>query len=313
MGIPSGNVVYAQPNGVGNGVGATLTFIGNSLTALDGVSVTSGQRLLIKNQANAVTNGVYTSTANLFVITRSVGEDTGGELNGGDFLFVNYGATQADTGWVQTIDTVVIGTSNVVFQQFSGAGTYTANTSAGLVLNGTVFSAKVDNTTTAFDGTGNISVKSGAILTTPNIGAATGTSLSVNGNITGGNVLFGSGIVSGTGNISGSYYIGNGSLLTGVIATDVGTLGNLSVTGNANVGNLNSANIVSATGNITGNNLVANASTISDSTTNGALVVAGGAGISGNVNVGGTASVSFGPSSMLSDINLIALTQALIS
>jgi hypothetical protein len=58
---------------------------------------------------------------------------------------------------------------------------------------------------------------------------------------------------------------------------------------------------------------VANAGTISDSTTNGALVVAGGAGISGNVNVGGTASVSFGPSSTLSDINLIALTQALIS
>jgi hypothetical protein len=48
-----------------------------------------------------------------------------------------------------------------------------------LILVGQTFSAKVDNNTTAFDGTGNIIVKAGANLTTPNIGAATGTSLSV--------------------------------------------------------------------------------------------------------------------------------------
>ena len=55
-----------------------------------------------------------------------------------------------------------------------------------------------------------------------------------------------------TGNITGNYYFGNGSQLTGVVATGIGTLGNLSVTGNANVGNVNTAGNISAVGNITG-------------------------------------------------------------
>jgi hypothetical protein len=52
----------------------------------------------------------------------------------------NYG----NTGWVQTLPTVTIGSSPISFTQFSGAGTYTAG--AGLTLNGTVFSADVTPT-----------------------------------------------------------------------------------------------------------------------------------------------------------------------
>jgi hypothetical protein len=59
----------------------------------------------------------------------------------------------------------------------------------------------------------------------------TGTSVSVSGNITGGNVLFGSGTVSGTGNISAGYFIGNVSALTGVTASGVTKIEN----GNSNV------------------------------------------------------------------------------
>ena len=63
-----------------------------------------------------------------------------------------------------------------------------------------------------------------------------GNAISVTGNITGGNVLFGSGIVSGTGNITG------GNILTG---------GLISATGNVSGGNIRTAGSISATGNIT--------------------------------------------------------------
>ena len=279
-----------------SGVGATLSLVGNTLTTLDGTAIPSPAttRLLIKNQANAVLNGVYNYTSSS-LLTRSPGEDTNGELNGGDFLFVLSGATQADTGWVQTTDNVVIGTSSIVFSQFSGAGTYTANTSAGLSLIGTVFNAKVDDTTTAFDGGGNISIKTGAVLTTPNIGAATGTSLSVtgtvtsasvvggvitgtstsvSGNTTAGNLLTG-GVVSASGNVTGNYILGNGSLLSGII-TSVSNINNgtsnitvVSSGGNAAVSIGGTPNVavyattgeyitglISATGNITGGNVI---------------------------------------------------------
>jgi len=282
LNIPSGNVIYTQPNGTGNGTGATLTFVGNSLTALDGLAVTSGMRLLIKNQANAVTNGVYTSSSNAYVITRSVGEDVGGELDGGDFLFVTTGNVNADSGWIQTTDNVVIGTSNVVFQQFSGAGTYTANTAAGLVLVGTQFNAKVDGTTTEFDGSGNIVVKASANLTTPNIGAATGTSLSTTGNITGGNLLTG-GAISASGNIIGTSHLGT---------------------------------VVSVSGNITGGNIIAVSNVVANihtTTSNANLVLSpNGTGIVTIANtVGGATGIQLGSNTQGTLVsNAVTLTTA---
>jgi phage baseplate assembly protein gpV len=110
--------------------------------------------------------------------------------------------------------------SNITSAQFSSSQTYTANVNAGISLIGTQFNAKVDNDTTAFDGAGNIMVKAGANLTTPNIGAATGTSISLTGNVTGGNVLTG-GVVSATGNVTGNYFLGNGTQLTGILGNNV--------------------------------------------------------------------------------------------
>ena len=259
-----GTVSY---NNGSSGVGANLVTTG-SFTTIDGVNIASvGARILVKNEANAVWNGVYTYS-NATVIVRATDFDTTAEVAGGDFLFIISGTQNGDTGWVQTTDNVVIGTSNIVFTQFSGAGTYTAG--AGLTLTGQQFSVNVDNTTTAIV-SGNVVVKTGATLTTPNIGAATGTSLSV------------------TGNVSSNYFIGNGSALTGlsaskifngtseanigasngnanitingtsnvvvVASTGTYTTGLASVTGNVIGGNITTAGQVSATGNITGGNL----------------------------------------------------------
>ena len=69
-----------------------------------------------------------------------------------------------------------------------------------------------------------------------------------------------------TGNVSANYYTGNGSLLTGVVATDVGTLTSLSVTGTATLGNVSTAGFVSAAGNVTGAYHIGNGSLLTSLT-----------------------------------------------
>jgi len=133
----------------GTGIGATLVF---AAVAIDGYTLvaqdaTDGTRILVKNQTTQTQNGIYTVTAvgSNITLTRAVDSDNSiaGELSAGDFVFVSAG-TQAATGWTQTTygtgtaGGIKIGTDNVVYTQFSGAGTYTAGT--GLQLNsGTQF------------------------------------------------------------------------------------------------------------------------------------------------------------------------------
>ena len=250
--ITGGTVTYAQPNGVANGVGATLTTTG-SFNLIDTANVqTVGTRILVKDQANAVQNGVYVYS-NATVITRSSDTDTyapasATALSINDYFFVSSGNVNAGSAWIvdSPSGTITFGTSNISFAQFSSSQTYTANTSAGLSLTGTVFSAKVDNNTTAFDGFGNISVKAGANLTTPNIGAATGTSLSVTGSVTAASTV-------------GGVITGSNSSVTGTqtAASTVGgviTGSSVSVTGNVDASNTNSnvyGTSVSASGTVT--------------------------------------------------------------
>jgi hypothetical protein len=299
---PKASVVYATAAGLpaytynngASGVGATIT--GNAVGALsiDGSAVSINERVLIKNETttNAPYNGIYVVTAAgsgaaAYVLTRTTDFDSAspsGEIPGA-FVFVEYGTTNADTGWVCTTNApVTVGTTDIVFVQFSGAGSFTANTSAGLVLIGTQFNAKVDgnsNPTTAFDGNGNIYVPAGAAFTTPNIGAATGTSVVVTAGVTAntltanltldvtGNANVGNlgtaGLIIATGNISG----GNISTAGAVTATGNGTFGNISTTGSG--GNITGANVVSAntftaTANVNADNFVGNTAQLSTGT-----------------------------------------------
>jgi hypothetical protein len=198
-----GSITYTQPNGVANGIGALLQTTG-SFDLIDTANVqTIGTRILVKNEANAVYNGVYT-WSNTTAIVRSTDADQYGaasteEISINDYFFVAGGNVNKGSAYVVDAPsgTITFGTSNIEFAQFSSSQTYTANTNAGLSLAGTQFNAKVDQNTTAFDGGGNIIVKAGANLTTPNIGAATGTSLSVTGNITADYIIGNIGAVTG--------------------------------------------------------------------------------------------------------------------
>jgi hypothetical protein len=104
---------------------------------VDGVTLATGERILIKNQTDATANGIYVVNAT-GAPTRSADMNTDSEFPSA-YVFVEQGTTNADTGWVCTNNApVTLGTTEIVWAQFSGAGTYTANN--GVVLNGSVFS-----------------------------------------------------------------------------------------------------------------------------------------------------------------------------
>jgi hypothetical protein len=147
--ITSGTITY---NNGASGVGANLVTTG-SFNLIDGVNVqTSGTRILVKNEANAVHNGIYT-WSNATVIIRATDYNSVPEVEAGDFVFVTGGTLYDNTGWVQVSTVTAIGTAgnNIEFTQFSGAGTYTAGT--GLTLTGSVFS--ISNTTVTAGSYGN--------------------------------------------------------------------------------------------------------------------------------------------------------------
>lgn len=99
-------------------------------------SLTAGDRILVKNQATSADNGIYSASAAVW--TRTSDADTWNDLVSA-FVFVEQGATLADTSWVCTVDPGgTLGVTPVTWVQFSGAGTYTAGT--GLTLTGNQFS-----------------------------------------------------------------------------------------------------------------------------------------------------------------------------
>jgi hypothetical protein len=111
---------------------------------LDGVTLATGNRILVKNQTTQSENGIYVVAAS-GAPSRATDFDAPAEIDGGDFVFVTGGTVNDNTGWVQTNTVGTIGTDPIAFSQFSGAGTYTAGN--GLTLTGSAFS--IDTAITA--------------------------------------------------------------------------------------------------------------------------------------------------------------------
>jgi hypothetical protein len=253
--VTSGTVTY---NNGASGVGANLVTTG-SFNLIDGVNVqTFGTRILVKNEANAAHNGIYT-WSNATVIIRADDFDTPTEMAGGDFTFVQQGTLYNDTGWVMTDPVTTVGTSPVTWVQFSGAGTYTAGT--GLFLNGNQFNISNTAVTPASYGGGDavatFTVNGQGQLTAASNTAITANAANLTGTTLNSSIITSSLTTVGTlGNLSVSYDITSGNVyansgtigaanLTGTLTTaaqpnitSVGTLSSLSVTGTASAGNL---------------------------------------------------------------------------
>jgi hypothetical protein len=146
-----------------SGVGATLTNAGTQAAlTLDSIALSIGDRVLIKDQASALQNGVYTVTtvgtiSTNWVLTRATDFDNspGTEVSPGTFFFVEQGTSNADNGYViSTNEAITIGTTDIVFSQFSGAGQITAGdglTKTGNTINAVGTADRISITADAID------------------------------------------------------------------------------------------------------------------------------------------------------------------
>lgn len=152
----------------------TLTAGSNGKLTIDGHDVLLNERVLVKDQSNKAHNGLYTLTtvgvdgSAAYVLTRATDANTGAELKGGSFVFVELGTANSDSGFVATHDgTPTLNASDITFTQFSGAGLIVAG--AGIDKTGNTLSVKIDDSTVKING-GNLEV--GNAIANANIASA---------------------------------------------------------------------------------------------------------------------------------------------
>lgn len=110
---------------------ANITLSGTQ--TIDGVAVIAGDRVLVKNQTNAVQNGIYVCATGSW--TRASDANVTGELKAGSSVFVAEGTVNGDSGWLISTDgTITIDTTPIAWVQYTGAGQI--NAGGGLTKTG---------------------------------------------------------------------------------------------------------------------------------------------------------------------------------
>lgn len=100
------------------GVGATLTADANgALPAIDGVTLSVNDELLVKNQAAGLQNGIYVVTqvgdgSNPFILTRRTDADEDSEMTAGQHVPITEGTANGDKfAYLTTNDPITVGTT----------------------------------------------------------------------------------------------------------------------------------------------------------------------------------------------------------
>ena len=105
----------------------------SGLQTVDGISLVADDRILVKNQTTASENGIYLVKAGSWV--RASDLIQGLSISSGIFTFIEQGIVNGSSGWVLTTNSGTVGTNDLTFSQFSGAGSSTT-VSGGLTING---------------------------------------------------------------------------------------------------------------------------------------------------------------------------------
>lgn len=162
----------AYDNG-SSGVGATLTNSGTQAAlVIDGITLSTSDRVLVYNQTNAAHNGVYTvtdvgSASTNWVLTRATDADTYNpsdpdSMGQGDAFYVQEGLTGAGESYVLTTQgTITFGTTNITYSQFSATPALTGGTNIDVTGQTISLTGTVDETN---GGTGTATYTLGDIL-----------------------------------------------------------------------------------------------------------------------------------------------------
>ena len=153
-------------------------------SVIDGVTVSTGDRVLLKNQSAPAENGIYVVVAS-GAASRSLDADVSADVTSGMYVFVSQGTANAGTGFVLiTADPIVLGTTPISFTAFSGAGQVIAGN--GLSESGNTLS--IDTAVTADLSTAqtftNKSI-SGGQITSAVANATLAATVTTNANLTG--------------------------------------------------------------------------------------------------------------------------------
>lgn len=123
---------WKQPVRVATTTNGTLATAYANGQTIDGVTLATGDRILIKDQTTQTENGIYTVNAS-GAPTRATDADSTAELQSAT-VYVTSGTTNADKAYTQTTDSPTVGTSNIVWAQVGGGTLPTAGN--GLTLTG---------------------------------------------------------------------------------------------------------------------------------------------------------------------------------
>ena len=257
-----------------SGVGATLTGNANGALSVDSTLTIVADRILVKNEVAGANNGVYVvtqvgSAGTPYILTRSTDMDSVGtgvnQIDEGDFFLVTSGTANVNTAWVQqTPPPITIGTTALVFQQFSAPITYTAGTG---LSESPSYTFNIANIGTA--GTYG-SASSVPVITTNAQGQVTGvtpTAIAISGAAVSGNISGQAGSVAnaltaGTYLTSGGTFDGSAARTFAVDATDVNTASKVvarDASGNFSAGTITATLSGAATSATTATNLAGGA------------------------------------------------------
>jgi hypothetical protein len=245
-----------------------VTLSGGAPATVDGVNLSTGNRVLVAGQSTGSQNGLYivqtVGAGSNGTWIRSSDGNADGEIEAGMIVMVTEGDIYKDTQWkLTTNDPIVIGTTPLVFEQNS------AYAFGNIYANGTAVLANAVGGTVTFTAGDNIEITGNNTNKTVTIGV-TGISLNsiANGtsNVTvvssGGNVTVGVGGISNvavfstvgvdvTGRVSATGNVNSGNVISAALVQGV----TLSASGNVTGGNLTTAGLLSVTGNVTGGNI----------------------------------------------------------
>lgn len=263
------------------GNGALLTGIATGSTS----NISNGTSNVTVVANGNITIGVAGNTAAVFANTgayitglaSATGNVTGNYFIGNGSQLSNLlTVSQYTTG---NISNVVPNVHGLLFDTTTGFSVTDIGNGNALITLGSSFKTwqvagqsslvAVGEDTVQFVDGNNIVITTNALSTPQQIKFSLSDNVSVSGNLSGSNIRT-TGSVSATGNVTGNYFVGNGSQLTGIasgygnanVAANLAAFGNnpISTTGNITGGNLLTAGLVSVTGNVAGNYFIGNGS-----------------------------------------------------
>lgn len=160
--------------------GALAAAYANGQT-IDGVTLATGDRILVKDQTTGSENGIYVVAAS-GAPARATDADSSAELDSAAVL-VTSGTVNADNAYTQTANAPVVGTTALVWAQFGGANLPVAGN--GLSRTGNTLSVVPAASGGILVGAGGVSVDTSTVArhVAASIGNGSSTSIAVTHNL----------------------------------------------------------------------------------------------------------------------------------